>query len=388
MVRVVSHTVPHTVRVIAVVVLVSVLIACGARPTKGDLTVYVAAPLSGWQADGGQTVVGGARLAAEAINERGGLLGYRVNVVALDDEADSEVAVEVANEVAAAVQRGEPVLGVIGHYNSGQAAAALPIYKDLPIIVITPTASDPSLTAQGYGNFFRVNATDAAQGPHDARFLVNELGAQRIVVVHANNDYGRGLQQEIVRALADLGRPAVAVIEIEEAAVSYADVIPAIRDANPDAIFLAGYETEGYVLLPELREAGIDVTFMASDGCFLYEFIDGSGPAAEGAYVSAITPDPKVVADAQWWREYQEIESRNPGTYSIAGYSAMTVLAEGVKRAGSLDTAAISRALKQGELTTLVGKITYDERGDLENQQIYIFQVRDGEFVQWTDAEG
>ncbi len=384
MVRVVSHT----VRVIAVVVLVSVLIACGARPTKGDLTVYVAAPLSGWQADGGQTVVGGARLAAEAINERGGLLGYRVNVVALDDEADSEVAVEVANEVAAAVQRGEPVLGVIGHYNSGQAAAALPIYKDLPIIVITPTASDPSLTAQGYGNFFRVNATDAAQGPHDARFLVNELGAQRIVVVHANNDYGRGLQQEIVRALADLGRPAVAVIEIEEAAVSYADVIPAIRDANPDAIFLAGYETEGYVLLPELREAGIDVTFMASDGCFLYEFIDGSGPAAEGAYVSAITPDPKVVADAQWWREYQEIESRNPGTYSIAGYSAMTVLAEGVKRAGSLDTAAISRALKQGELTTLVGKITYDERGDLENQQIYIFQVRDGEFVQWTDAEG
>ena len=388
MVRVVSHTVPHTVRVIAVVVLVSVLIACGARPTKGDLTVYVAAPLSGWQADGGQTVVGGARLAAEAINERGGLLGYRVNVVALDNEADSEVAVEVANEVAAAVQRGEPVLGVIGHYNSGQAAAALPIYKDLPIIVITPTASDPSLTAQGYGNFFRVNATDAAQGPHDARFLVNELGAQRIVVVHANNDYGRGLQQEIVRALADLGRPAVAVIEIEEAAVSYADVIPAIRDANPDAIFLAGYETEGYVLLPELREAGIDVTFMASDGCFLYEFIDGSGPAAEGAYVSAITPDPKVVADAQWWREYQEIESRNPGTYSIAGYSAMTVLAEGVKRAGSLDTAAISRALKQGELTTLVGKITYDERGDLENQQIYIFQVRDGEFVQWTDAEG
>lgn len=384
MVRVVMHS----LRAVAAAALVLVLIACGARPTKGDLTVYVAAPLSGWQADGGQTVVGGARLAAESINERGGLLGYRINVVALDDEADSEVAVEVANEVAAAVQRGEPVLGVIGHYNSGQAAAALPIYKDLPIIVITPTASDPALTAQGYSNFFRVNATDAAQGPYDARFLVNELGAQRIVVVHANNDYGRGLQQEIVKALADLGRPPVAVIEIEEAADSYADVIPAIRDANPDAIFLAGYETEGYVLLPELRDAGIEAAFMASDGCFLYEFIDGSGPAAEGAYVSAITPDPRVVADAEWWRDYQEIESRNPGTYSIAGYSAMTVLAEGVRRAGSLDTAAISQAIKQGELTTLVGKITYDERGDLENQQIYIFQVRDGEFVQWTGTNG
>jgi branched-chain amino acid transport system substrate-binding protein len=384
MVRVMSHS----LRTFAVIAVALVLIACGARPTKGDLIVYVAAPLSGWQADGGQTVVGGARLAAEAINERGGLLGYRVKVVALDDEADSEVAVEVANEVAAAVQGGERVLGVIGHYNSGQAAAALPIYKDLPIIVITPTASDPSLTAQGYENFFRVNATDAAQGPTDARFLVNELGAQRIVVVHANNDYGRGLQREIVKALADLGRPAVAVIEIQEAVNSHADVIPGIRNANPDAIFLAGYETEGYILLPELREAGIDVPFMASDGCFLYEFIDGAGPAAEGAYVSAITPDPKVVADAQWWRDYQEVESRNPGTYSIAGYSAMTVLAEGVKRARSLDAMAISQALKQGELTTLVGKITYDERGDLEDQRVYIFQVRDGEFVQWTGSAG
>ncbi|HHX42456.1 MAG TPA: branched-chain amino acid ABC transporter substrate-binding protein [Chloroflexi bacterium] len=378
--------VAHPLRTITIAIVIVALIACGARPTKGDLTVYVAAPLSGWQADGGQTVVGGVRLAAETINDRGGLLGYRVNVVALDDEADSEVAVEVANEVAAAVQRGEPVLGVIGHYNSGQAAAALPIYRDLPIIVITPTASDPALTAQGYSNFFRVNATDAAQGPHDARFLVNELGAQRIVVVHADNDYGRGLQQEIVRALDELGRPPVAVIEIEEAAVSYADVIPTIRDAAPDAVFLAGYETEGYVLLPELRDAGIDVPFMASDGCFLYEFIDGSGPAAEGAYVSAITPDPKVVANEQWWRAYQEVEARNPGTYSIAGYSAMMVLAEGVRRAESLDTSAISQALKQGEVTTLVGAITYDERGDLENQQVYIFEVRDGEFEQWTEA--
>ena len=95
-----------------------------------------------------------------------------------------------------------------------------------------------------------------------------------------------------------------------------------------------------------------------------------------------------MVADAQWWRDYQRIEARNPGTYSIAGYSAMTVLAEGVKRARSLDAAAVSRALKEGELITLVGKITYDERGDLEDQRVYIFQVRDGEFVQWTGSTG
>ena len=365
-------------------ILACVLLAssCTLPPNKGEVIVYVAAPLSGWQADGGQTVVGGVRLAAEEINKRGGVLGYRIKVVPVDDEADSEVAVQVAQRIADAVRSGERVLGVIGHYNSGQAAAALKIYKDLPIIVITPTASDPSLTQQGYRNFFRVNATDAAQGPYDAAFLVNQLKAQRIVVVYAENEYGVGLKEEMVKALKSLGRPPVEVIGIQEAADTHAPVIPRIKAANPDAIFLAGYETEGYVLLPEMREAGIQATFMASDGCFLYEFIDGSGRWAEGVYVSAITPDPKVVANKEWWNAYQKLESRNPGTYSVAGYSAMAVLAEGAKRAKSLEASAISNALRSGELSSLVGPVAYDDKGDLKEQRVYIFQVRNGEFVQ------
>jgi branched-chain amino acid transport system substrate-binding protein len=358
-----------------------------AQPRKGDLTVYVAAPLSGWQADGGQTVVGGARLAADEINRHGGLMGYRVKIEPVDDEADSEVAKQVANKVAESVRAGQRVLGVIGHYNSGQSAAALPIYKDLPIIIVTATASDPALTEQGYRNFFRVNATDAAQGPFDAAFLVNQLKAQRIVVVYAENDYGAGLKEQMVKALESLGQPAVEVIAIKEAADTHAPVIPRIKAANPDVIFMAGYETEGYVLLPELREAGVQATFMASDGCFLYEFIDGSGQWAEGTYVSAITPDPKVVASKDWWNAYQKLESRNPGTYSIAGYSAMMVLAEGAKRAKSLDATAISNALRQGPLSTLVGSLSYDDKGDLKDQRVYIFQVRNNDFQQVLPAK-
>ena len=354
----------------------------GARPTKGDLTVYVAVPLSGWQADGGQTVLGGVRLAADEINQKGGLLGYRIKVVPMDDEADSEVAVKVANDVASAVKGGEKVLGVIGPYNSGQAAAALPIYKDLPIIVITPTASETSLTTKGYRNFFRVNATDAAQGPYLAQFMANELKAQRIVLVYAENEYGQGLRAQVEQALRDLGRPPVEVIGIPEAADTYASFLPRIQAANPDAVFLAGYETEGYVLLPELREAKINATFVASDGCFLYDFIDGSGGAAEGAYVSGITPDPKVVAKSDWWSAYRKVESRNPGTYSIAGYSAMTILAEATRKANSLDPAAIEQALHSNDFSALIGTVRYNANGDLKDQRIYMFQVRQGDFVQ------
>ena len=355
---------------------------CGGSRPKGEVFVYVAAPLSGWQADGGQTVVGGVRLMADRINRAGGLLGYQVNVVAVDDEADSDVAVSVAEEIRAALQDGKKIIGVVGHYNSGQTLAAMEIYKDLPLIIVTPTASDVSITRKGYSNFFRVNATDAAQAPVDARFLVNKLGAKRIVVVHANNEYGRGLRDQMLIALNTLSSEPAAVVEIPEAATTQNKAVEQIKEAQPDAIFLAGYETEGYVLLPELREAGVTVPFMASDGCFLYEFIDGSGPAAEGAYVSGITPDPKVVADKKWWSDYQVIETRNPGTYSVAGYSAMDVIAAGVRQANSFDAALVVRALRSVKLQTLVGDVQFDSSGDLEDQKVYVFQVKDGEFVQ------
>jgi branched-chain amino acid transport system substrate-binding protein len=372
---------------LAVVLLLAMLLtSCTAKPTKGDLTVYVAVPLSGWQADGGQTVVGGARLAAEQLNKSGGLLGYRVNVVPIDDEADSDVAAQVAQTVAQAVESGAKVLGVIGHYNSGQSAVALQTYKDLPIIVITPTASDPSLTHSGYSNFFRVNATDAAQGPYDANYLVNVLGAKRVAVIYAQNDYGAALKEQVVAALDNLGAPAVAVVGIEEAAPTYKQIMPSLLEATPDAVFLAGYETEGYVVVPELREAGYAGTIMCSDGCLPYDFIDVSGPAAEGVYVSAIAADSKAVADQAWTQAYRKLETRNPGTHSAVGYSALMVMAEGVKKAKSLDATAIEAALHQLDFTTLIGPVRYDTYGDLVEQRVFMFRVQAGDFTPVKEA--
>ncbi len=356
--------------------------ACGTSTPQGEVTVYVVAPLSGWQANSGQTVVGGVRLMADQINRQGGLLGAAVKVVALDDQADDDTAKAKATEIADAIKQGKKVIGVIGHLNSGQTAAAMEVYKDLPIVVITPTASEVSLTQQGYRNFFRVNANDNAQSPTLARFIVQELKGQRVVIVHADNDYGKGLQNGVTNALKSLGVTPVADVKIPEAQNTYASYVATIKNANPDVVFLAGYETEGYVLLPELRDAGVKAQFLCSDGCFNSTFVDEASPASEGAYVGAITPDPKRVADAGWWQDYQKVESRNPDTYSIPGYAAMAVLAEGVKKANTFDASRVSDAIRQEDLNTLVGHVTYDAGGDLKDQRVYVFQVKDGAFNQ------
>jgi branched-chain amino acid transport system substrate-binding protein len=373
-------------RAVLVLLLLSLLlVACGApgEPTKGEVTVFVAAPLSGFQANGGQTVLGGARLAAEKVNRAGGLLGYKINVVGLDDESDSDVAVDIAHEIEAAVGGGERVLGVIGHLNSGQTLAAMEIYKDLSIVVITPTASEVSLTQQGYDNFFRVNANDTAQARVDAQFLVEELGARRVAVIYNDDPYGQGLGQLIAQQLQALGAEVVISLQVAVEQSTFSDEIPQIAAANPDAIFYGGYEVEAPYLRLELVEAGLDMPFLASDGAFLAATIDEAGTAAEGIYVSAFGPRPESAVDDTWVREYQAVEYRNPDTYSINGYSALEVLVEGVREAGSLDASQVAGAIRGlRSFETPMGNLSYNDEGDLEDQKIYIFQVQSGDWVQ------
>lgn len=358
---------------------------CGgnnSEPTKGDVVVFVAVPLSGFQANGGQTVLGGVRLAAEEFNRNGGLLGYRVVVRPLDDESDSDVAVAQVEQIQSAIANGEQVLGVIGHLNSGQTLAAMELYQTMAVVVITPTASEQSLTERGYTNFFRVNANDSVQATVDADFLVNTLNAQRVAVVHNDTEYGRGLANSLENNLRTLGADVVLSAEVTEGQARYVDEVAQIQAANADALFYAGYEIEAPYLRAELAEAGVDLPMLASDGAFLAATIDESNGTAEGMYVSAFAPSPRNAADAQWFEAYQAVEYRNPDTYSVNGYVAMQVLADGVQKADSLQADAVAQALRANVLDTILDPLRFDENGDLVDPQIWIYQVVNGEFQQ------
>ena len=362
-----------------------VLAGCsaGGAPTKGEVIVYVAGPLSGFQANTGQTVAGGVRLMAEQLNRSGGLLGYRVKVAALDDEADSDVAVSVAGQIAAAVQRGDRVIGVIGHPNSGQTDAAMAIYKDLPIIVITPTASEVGLTKQGFRNFFRVNAANDVQAKIGAEYLVNRLGAKKVAVLYNDDPYGIDLGKLVAAELTRLGAQTALSLQVQVEQNRFVNEVAKIKAAGADAIYYAGYEVECPYLRADLRDAGLDrLTFMAADGCFLAATIDNADGAAEGMYGTGCAPSPKTTEDQAGVQAYQAVEYRNPDTYSVNGFSAMQVLAEGVKKAGTLNATRIADAIRKLDLATPLGRVQFLDNGDLRSPQIYIFQVKGGEFEQ------
>lgn len=370
-------------------ILISVLIlaACSgaAQPTKGDATVFVAGPLSGFQANTGQTVAGGVRLMAEQLNRAGGLLGYKVKVVALDDEADSDMAVTVAEQVRDAVERGDRVIGVVGHPNSGQTDAAMTVYKDLNIVVITPTASEVALTQKGYRNFFRVNAANDLQAQTGATYLVSKLGAKKVAVLYNDDGYGIDLGKLVAGELQRLGATVPLSLQVKVEQNRFPAEVQQIKDAGVDAIYYAGYEVECPYLRADLRDAGLDqLTFMASDGCFLAATIDNADGAAEGIYITGFAPSPKTAVDQAWVSAYQAVEYRNPDTYSVNGYSAMQVLAEGIKKAGALNGDRVLAAIRALDIATPLGKVQFDDKGDLRSAQIYIFQVKDGQFTPVT----
>jgi branched-chain amino acid transport system substrate-binding protein len=358
--------------------------ACGGggAPNRGDVIVYVAVPLSGFQANGGQTILGGVRLAAAEINNAGGLLGYRVVVRPLDDESDSDVAVGRTAEIRQAIDAGDRVVGVIGHLNSGQTIAAMEIYQTLPLVVLSATASEQSLTERNFDNFFRVNANDSVQATVSADFLVNTLDANSVAILHNNTEYGRGLATSLVENLRARGATVALQTEVEEGQSIYTQEVAQVKAATPDAIFYAGYEIEAPYLRAALVEAGVETPMLASDGAFLAATIDESNGAAEGMYVGAFAPSPRNAADSRWVEAYQAVEYRNPDTYSVNGYVAMQVLAEAVRKADSLDRAAVSNSLRSNSFDTLLSTLRFEPDGDLVDPQIWIYQVVDNEFQQ------
>jgi branched-chain amino acid transport system substrate-binding protein len=250
------------------------------------------------------------------------------------------------------------------------------------LVVITPTASEQSLTERGHTHFFRVNANDAVQAAVDAQFLADRMDATSVAVIHNDTDYGKGLAASLAQRLGEHGATEALRIQVAEGQSDYTTVVQQLSGSNADAIFYAGYEIEAPYLRAALVDAGITLPMLASDGAFLAATIDESNGTAEGMYVSAFAPSPQNVADAQWIEGYQAVEYRDPDTYSVNGYVAMQVLTEGIRKADSLEMARIANALRGNAIPTLLGDLRFNENGDLVDPGIWIYQVNENEFQQ------
>jgi ABC-type branched-subunit amino acid transport system substrate-binding protein len=273
------------------------------------------------------------------------------------------------------------VAGVVGHLNSGTTIPASAIYRQAGLPQISPSATNPMYTQQGFKTAFRIMANDIQQGAAVGTYAVKNLGARRIAIVDDRTAYGHGLADEFEKAAQASGAAIVAHEFTNDSATDFRPILDKIRAMNPDLIFVGGMDAIGGPMLKQMKELGIKAKFTTGDGGCTPDLVKLAGPASEGVIctqaglpVDKMPNGQKFVAD--FTQKYGPIQ-----IYSPYSYDAVMVLVDSMKRANSTDPAKYLPEVGKTAYDGVTGKIEFDAQGDIKNGAITVFEIKDGKFV-------
>ena len=306
------------------------------------------------------------RQAAEmAVSDRGPGLMRRIELRVKEDAFDPRQAVATAEEL---VEEG--VWGVVGHFYSSSSLAASVVYHETGVPQVTPTATHPRLTAQGFENVFRVCGRDDAQGVVAAEFVLSRVKARRVAVVHDRTEYGRGLVETFRRELTKRGAPRVVAEEsLAQGDRDFAAQVARVKGAKPDALYFGGIFREAGYFIRQLRQAGVRAAFVSGDAVLDPDFVRLAGEeAAAGAYLT-FAPDPRFVESARPVIRRYESRYGALGPYALDTYDAVGVLLQAIQRAqptgGSKDELRkVVRGIRARPYPGALGMMRWDKNGD------------------------
>ena len=359
--------------------LVLALALCGPVLAADTIKLGVAGPHSGDLASYGLPTVNAAKLVVADFNAKGGVLGKQVELVIEDDVCKPEVATSTATKLV-----GDGVAAVLGHICSGATKAALGIYKDSHIVVMSPSATNPALTQSGeYPNFFRTIAADDAQARLEVDFALGVLKVKKVAVLHDKGDYGKGLAEYAKKFLEADPRAKVVLFEgITPGAVDYSAVVQKIKRSGAQAVIFGGYHPEASKIVTLMRKKKMKTIFISDDGVKDDTFIKVAKKYAEGVYATG----PKDVSSNPLTKEYTEKHKKefksDPGAFFDNAVSATIALLTAIQNAGSTNYDAIVNALHTKSVETPVGNIKFDNRGDAIGVGFAMYQVKNGQYVE------
>jgi len=347
-------------------------------PPEVVVKIGQVSPLTGPQAHLGKDNDNGARLAIEEANAKGLTIGgakVKFELVSEDDQADPKTGTIVAQKLVDG-----KVAGVIGHLNSGTTIPASKIYNDAGIPQISPSATNPKYTDQGYKGAFRVMANDVQQGKVLGEYAVGPLGSKRIAIIDDRTAYGQGLADEFEKAAKAGGATIVGREYTNDKATDFRAILTGIKGKKPDLVFYGGMDAQAGPMAAQMKSLGITTKLLGGDGGQSQEFIKLAGPAAEGVVMSSPgvpldkMPGGKGFAD-RFTGKYGQIQ-----IYAPYAYDATWTLIDAMQKANSTDPAKYLPELAKTSRQGVTGPIGFDEKGDLKNGPITLYVVKDGKW--------
>jgi branched-chain amino acid transport system substrate-binding protein len=340
-----------------------------------DILIGGVGPLTGAYANIGEQMQRGAETAVADLNAAGGVLDQQLKIIFLDDACDASQAVAAAQKLVAT-----KVPFVAGHYCSGASIPAAKVYEEAGIIQISPASTNPRLTEEGRANVFRTCGRDDQQGKEAGDYLADRWPDAKIAILHDGSVFGKGIADETRKRLEKRGVQETLYEALTPGQTDYFALLEKVRTAAARVLYYGGYHTEAALLIRGARESGYNLQLVGGDALSTDSFWQIAGKAGEGTLFTFF-PDARNNAVAKPVVERFHKQGFEPDGYTLYTYAAVQVWAQAAAKAGSVETKAVITALRTNEFDTVLGRISFDAKGDLTQPAFVWYIWQDGKYM-------
>ncbi|MGF6695370.1 branched-chain amino acid transport system substrate-binding protein [Metapseudomonas resinovorans] len=337
---------------------------------QADLRIGVAGPYTAANAAYGEQFWRGASQAAEDINAAGGVNGEKIKLVKADDACEPKQAVSVANRL---VDQ-DKAIAVVGHFCSSSTIPASEVYDEAGVIVITPGSTNPRVTERGLSGMFRMCGRDDQQGIVAGDYIVDQLKATKVAIIHDKDTYGQGLADATKAQLAKRGVKEVLYEGLTRGEKDFNALVTKIRATGAEVVYFGGLHPEAGPLVRQMREQGLTAIFMSDDGIVTDELVTtAGGPRFVEGVLMTFGADPRLLPESRATVEKFRQAGYEPEGYTLYAYASLQALAAAFNGAGANDPAKASEWLKANPVQTVMGKKEWDAKGDLKTSDYVVY---------------
>ncbi len=343
-----------------------------AKPGQADITFAVVGGMSGPFSKIGKEFTEGARGAAEAINEAGGVLGQPVKFIVRDGKCDAKEAVKIAQEV---VEKKIPF--VMGHLCSDASIAASEIYEKAGIIQISPSSTNPKYTDRGFKNVFRTTGRDDMQGFVIAEHILRSFKTKKIGVAFEDDAYSRGVAEVTRKFLNQGGIQELFFEQLPKGTTDFKRLFALISKHKVSVLLFPGFPGSIVSYAEQAKKANIKARLVGGDSFSGIKFTKENKRLFDGAQFS-FPPDPAHDRRNKKITKRYKKSGYKPEAFTFYTYGAVQLWAQAANKAGTLNAEAVAKTLRSRKFKTVLGEVNFDAKGDISNPGFVMYFFNKG----------
>jgi len=240
-------------------------------------------------------------------------------------------------------------------------------------------STNPQVTERGLKNIFRIMGRDDQQGSVIGQWIASKFKDKKVAVLDDKSAYGKGLADEIAKAMKAAGKEPALRESITAGEKDYSGIVTRLKNAGIDVLAYGGYHTEVALLLRQADQVGLPLVVVGGDTMTNSELVTAAGQLADRVYFT-FTPDPRKNPQAAPIVERFRAAKIEPEGYVLYAYAALQLFEQAVTQAGGVERAKLEPVLRKGKFDTAIGTLEFDEKGDLKKPAFAIYKWTGGRY--------